>query len=146
MRTNKCISFALGKENETTKNIALLLLRLVIGALMITHAIPKLNGFEMLKDVFPDPLGIGSSVSLVMIIFAEFICSMLIIFGILTRLATLPLIFGMCVAAFVIHGSDPLSVKELSLFYLFMYIVLLLIGPGKYSVDAILKRYAVIVR
>jgi len=127
-------------DNEMFRNIGLLLFRFAIGGFMMVHGWQKLTNFDALSAVFPDPIGVGSSVSLALIIFAEFFCSILIVFGLLTRLATLPLIIGMIVAAFVIHGNDPFSVKELSLFYLSLYFALAFLGGGKYSADYLLGK------
>ena len=143
---NCTVRFLFGNEKENLKNIGLLLFRLAIGGFMLTHGWAKLSNFETMKLTFADPLGVGSALSLSMIIFAEFGCSLLIILGLFTRLAVLPLMFGMIIAAFVIHGGDPFSVKELSVLYLAVYVVLFFTGPGKYSLDRLLfgwwnKRY-----
>jgi putative oxidoreductase len=50
------------------------------------------------------------------------------------------MIFTMCIALFVIHASDPLGVKELSMMYLAIFALLYITGPGRYSIDGILKR------
>jgi putative oxidoreductase len=89
---------------------------------------------------FADPFGLGVTLSLFLVVFAEFFCSILIGFGIGTRLATLPLIITMFVAAFIAHGPDPFGKKELALLYLVIYIFLLVAGSGKYSVDYYLSR------
>lgn len=73
----------------------------------------------------------SSQLGLSLIIFAEFFCSIALILGLFTRLATIPLIIGMGVAAFVAHGADPFSVKEMSLLYLGIYVTLLLTGSEK---------------
>ena len=99
----------------------------------------------MMSAAFPDPLGVGSTLSLGLIIFAEFFCSALIILGLFTRLATIPLMIGMIVAAFIIHGNDPFAVKELSLFYLSLYVGLIFTGAGKYSLDYLLRDYYAII-
>ena len=134
-----------GIENNTWSNIGLLIFRLVIGGFMLTHGLQKLNNFDMMSAVFPDPLGVGSTLSLGLIIFAEFFCSALIILGLFTRLATIPLMIGMIVAAFIIHGNDPFAVKELSLFYLSLYVGLIFTGAGKYSLDYLLRDYYAII-
>ena len=126
---------------SSLSNYGLVIFRLVLGVFMLTHGWQKISNFDMLSTVFPDPLGLSSSISLSLIIFAEFFCSILLILGLSTRLATIPLIIGMSVAAFVIHGNDPFSTKELSLLYLLFYIGLLLTGAGKYSVDYLLKDF-----
>ena len=47
---------------------------------------------------------------------------------------------GMAVAAFVVHGADPFAAKELSLIYLFIYAALVFTGPGKFSIDYLLRN------
>ena len=84
---------------------------------------------------FPDPLGVGSNVSLGLAIFGELACSIGFIFGALYRLAMIPMIFTMCMAFFVIHGSDPFAVKELAFVYLVVFILMYITGPGKFSID-----------
>ena len=106
---------------SSLSNYGLVIFRLALGVFMLTHGWQKISNFDMLSTVFPDPLGLSSSISLSLIIFAEFFCSILLILGLSTRLATIPLIIGMSVAAFVIHGNDPFSTKELSLLYLLFY-------------------------
>lgn len=80
---------------------ALLFLRLFIGGMMLSHGWAKLASFSTLSATFPDPLGVGSTLSLLLILFAEVGCSCLLIFGLMTRLAALPLMFGMLMAFFV---------------------------------------------
>jgi putative oxidoreductase len=46
----------------------------------------------------------------------------------------------MAVAAFIAHGDDPFSRKELALFYMVVYVVLLLTGSGKYSADSLISK------
>lgn len=125
----------------TLTDYGLMVFRLMLGIFMLVHGWQKLINFEMLRTVFPDPIGIGSLASLSLIIFAEFVCSILIILGLFTRLATIPLIIGMCVAAFVIHGNDPFATKELSMIYLVFYVGILLTGAGKHSIDYLLRNF-----
>ncbi|MCK4632032.1 MAG: DoxX family protein, partial [candidate division Zixibacteria bacterium] len=70
---------------------ALLVLRLFVGFMMLLgHGGDKLLRFGEQVTNFPDPLGLGSGFSLVLVIFAEFFCSLAIVFSVLTRLATIP--------------------------------------------------------
>jgi putative oxidoreductase len=125
----------------TFTNIGLLIFRLIIGIFMFLHGWQKITNFEMLSTVFPDPLGMGASTSLVLIILAEVGCSLLIIFGIFTRLAAIPPMFGMAVAAFMVHASDPFTVKEIAFLYLFLYVALFFLGAGKFSVDYLFVKH-----
>ena len=126
--------------SERCSGIARLFFRVCIGILMLTHGIAKIENFNLLSHAFADPLGWGRVVSLVLIILAEVGCSILLIVGLMTRLAVLPLIFGMAVAAFFTPPVITLSTVELPLLYLISYIVILLLGPGKCSIDYLLKK------
>ncbi len=126
-RMNK---FVLAKADE-----GILLLRIAFGLMMMGHGWSKLSGFSGMSASFPDPLGVGSPVSLALAIFAELGCSLLLLLGALTRLALIPLIITMLVAIFVAHGNDPWNMKELAVAYLAVYGVLMLTGPGRYSLD-----------
>jgi putative oxidoreductase len=63
------------------------------------------------------------------------VCSLLVMVGFLTRPALLVLMFVMCVAAFVVHGSDPLSDKDHALLFLSIYLAIFVTGPGRLSMD-----------
>jgi len=125
----------MSKNRETFTSAGLLLLRVAFGCFMLVHGWQKLAGFSEMADKFPDPIGIGSSLSLVMAIAAEFGCSLLLIVGFGTRLASIPLAFTMIIALFVVHGSDPWKSKELAACYLAVYATLMLTGAGRFSVD-----------
>lgn len=125
--------------NASSLHVGLLLLRIGVACLMLTHGLPKLQKVLSGNFAFGDPLGLGSGVSLTLAALAEVGGSLLILVGAATRLAVLPLIVTMLVAAFVAHADDPFGKKELPLLYLFSYILLLLAGAGKYSVDGLLS-------
>ena len=124
------------------KDLALLILRLTFGGLMlINHGWGKMQKILAGGEIeFADPFGIGAATSLYLTVFAEVICAALIIIGFFTRWATLPLIFTMLVAIFVIHWSDPFGDKEMAILYLMPYIALYLMGAGRYSVDGQMGR------
>lgn len=122
-------------------NLALLLLRLAVGAFMLTHGMGKFStlfGAEPIK--FADPIGIGEPASLVLAVFAEVLCSILLIFGVATRLAAIPLLITMSVAAFIVHANDEFGTKELSLLYGVVFLSIALAGAGKYSVDYLIYK------
>lgn len=120
-------------------NWALLVLRIVFcGLLMYNHAFVKVTLFSESPDSFPDPMGIGASLSYYIVVFAESICAGLVLIGLLTRLALLPLLTTMSVAVLNVHWSNPWSDKELPLLYLGVYVALFLMGPGRFSIDAFL--------
>ncbi len=65
-------------------------------------------------------------------------CSVLILLGLGTRIAVIPLIVTMLVAVFIVHSGDPFAKQEMGLHYLLVYIMLLLTGSGKYSLDRLI--------
>ena len=117
-------------------DLGLFFLRIAAGGLMLTHGTPKLISLFGSEEIaFADPFGLGMGASLALTVFAEFICSSLVILGLGTRLAVIPLIITMLTAAFLIHGSDPFQQKEMAIIYLVIFSVLLMTGAGKYSLD-----------
>ena len=133
--------FLFGKSTgEGMASLGLLILRVAAGVLMMTHGWSKIQNFEGMVQSGFDPIGMGATLSVVMLIGAEFIAALFIVLGLLTRLSAVPLIVAMSVAAFVEHASDPLQVKELSLIYLTIFASLMITGAGKYSLDSILFR------
>lgn len=120
---------------DTNTSIGLLILRVSMGALILTHGFPKFIKIIEGNMQFGDPIGIGSGASLILAAFAEFICAILVILGLYTRLAVIPLLINMSVAAFIVHSADPFNVKEKALLFLFAFLTLLFTGAGKYSVD-----------
>ncbi len=111
-------------------------IRITLGATMLLgHGLPKLQKFSEIAGQFPDPIGFGSPFALGLTVFAEFFCSGLLILGIATRLAAIPLAITMGVAAFLIHAEDPFAKKELALLYLNGYLALIFWGSGRWSVD-----------
>lgn len=119
----------------TVYSIFLLALRIIFGMLLLLHGMEKWTHFASLSSTFPDPLGIGTPFSLCLVIFAEVICSLGFMFGLLYRLVLIPMIITMAVAFFVIHGAQAFAEKELAFIYLVVFVLMYMTGPGKYSVD-----------
>lgn len=118
-------------------NGAMLLLRLGLGILMMNHGYQKLIHFSEYQAKFMNFLGIGSTMSLALVVFAEFFCALFIILGLFTRLAAIPLIITMAVALFKAHNSEFFGDGEIAALYLSGFFVLLMVGPGKISVDGL---------
>lgn len=144
------------ERKDWTTSVGLLILRLGIGGFLITHGWGKL---QMLlsggADKFGDPIGLGSTLTLVLVTTSEFLCALLIILGLATRLAALPVVISMSVAAFVFHARDPWTMeaaanaffsgasktwfaKEPALLYLIPFLSLVFTGGGEYSLDGLI--------
>lgn len=116
-------------------DIAILLFRIGISLLMLTHGYPKLQKILANDMSFGDPLGIGEGFSLYLTVYAEFFCSLFLIFGFLTKPSTIFLMVTMTVAAFIVHGSDEIAKQEKALLYLISYVLIFITGPGRFSID-----------
>ncbi|OCA72431.1 DoxX family protein [Chryseobacterium artocarpi] len=128
-------------SSSIPKDIILLAVRVFVGFAMLSHGYPK---FQMLlaggKIEFFDFLGMGPQVTLILTVLAEFVCSILLILGLFTRVSLGFLIFTMVIAGFVVHGADPFEKREMSLIYLSVYLLLMVMGAGKVSVDHMIER------
>ena len=146
------------KGQDLTTSIGLLILRLGAGGYMASHGWGKL---QMLLSgdyaMFGDPIGIGTTPSVVLITFAEFFCALLVMIGLGTRFAAVPVVIAMGVAAIAVHGADPWSMetaakaffagtsktwssKEPALMFLISFLALVFTGAGRFSLDALIGR------
>lgn len=136
----------------------LLILRIGMGGYLATHGSGKLQMVLAGNfDQFGDPIRLGSGLSLVLVMIAEFFCALLVVLGLATRFAAIPVVIAMAVAAFVVHGGDPWTMgegarlfttgeaeswasKEPALLFLIGFLTLIFTGPGRFSLDALIAR------
>lgn len=138
-----CYSFLFPQTlNKDTKlSYLLLAVRIIFGLLLMTHGLQKLSNFETLAaGAFPDPLGIGSQLSVSLAIFGELFCSIAFIFGFLYRLSMIPMIVTMFVA-FVFAHKGSITEGELAFVYLIVFLFLYAAGPGRYALDTPIANY-----
>jgi putative oxidoreductase len=130
------------------RDAGLLALRLAgILPLLLKHGLEKIFTFSAMASHFPDPLHIGAVPSLLCAALSDAICSTLMIVGLATRWAALISFINIFVAwAFVHHfqffgrGADH---GELVVLFLAILLTIILAGPGKYSIDAVIDRRGV---
>ncbi len=119
-------------------DLGLLVLRVVLGGSMLwLHGWGKLLSLVNGRTPLPDIIGIGQTPTLLLAVFAEVICSVLLVVGAFTRFAACFIGATMGVAFFVVNSArltGPTN-GELPLLYLTGMVVLLLAGGGKYSID-----------
>jgi putative oxidoreductase len=121
-------------------NTAMLLLRITAGILMLMIGYDKLVHFQEHIPKMINFMGIGQKVSLILVIFAEFFCSAILIIGLFTRFACIPLIITMCVALFKVHNTDFFGDGQTATLFLACFVAILLVGPGKISVDSMIGK------
>ena len=117
----------------------ILCLRVFFGVMFFTHGLDKLANFNELSQTFPDVLGFGSYMSLMVSIFCEFCCSLFLIAGLMVRITVIPMIISMAVAFFDVHDG-MLPQGELALIYMIMFLILYITGPGRFSVDYLIDK------
>lgn len=120
-------------QSGIQQQIAVLLLRVWFGgAMFIAHGWGKLG---RTPSEFRDPIGLGSELSFYLVVFAEVVCALLVVLGLATRLATIPLIITMLVVGLLVNPGHTLALS-----YCTAYVVLLILGPGKISLDYLVWR------
>ncbi|WP_333803733.1 DoxX family protein [Sulfurospirillum sp.] len=129
------------------KDIASLVLRVSVSALMLFHGIAKFQGgIDGIKELvvsfgLPSLLAYGVYVG-------EILMPLLLILGLLTRVSSLifggTMLFAIALAhsemLFAIDAETGGLMIELPLLYLIASIALFFLGAGKFSVDAKLKQ------
>lgn len=120
-------------------NFSMLILRLAFGGLMLlNHGMDKLMHFAAYETKFYSFMGMGTRASLVLAIFAEVFCSLFVVLGLFTRFAVIPLIVTMLIAIFAVHAGQ-FAKAEMAVLYCSVFFVLLFCGPGKVSVDGMMR-------
>ena len=122
-------------KNSLASTIGLALLRIGASLLMLTHGFPKFQRLMSGNFEFSNPIGIGETPSLFLTVIGEFIAPILVIIGYKTRYAAIPTVITMLVAFFIVHSEDILRKKELALLYALVFIAIIFLGPGKFSLD-----------
>lgn len=99
------------------------------------HGWPKLKDFSEIKTDFPELIGLSSETGLILAVFAEIFCSILLSLGILTRIVAIPLLITMFVAAFIFNAEQVFIVKEKGVLFMMVFLFFIIVGAGKFSVD-----------
>ena len=120
---------------KTYFNSGLLFFRLAFSASIITHGYGKLLKLLNGDFQFADPLGFGPVSSLIFAIIGEFIAPIFLIIGFKTRFFSIFSIITTAVITFIVHADDPFREKEKALLFCIGFILIFLLGAGKYSVD-----------
>ncbi len=123
------------------EDIAKLLARVGIGVLLLFHGIDKaLHGVSFIEGMLsahdiPDIVTYG-------VYIGEIVAPVMLILGLLTPLAALAIVVNMIMAILLVYSDAIFSVTqhgawsiEVPMLYLIGAVVIILLGPGKYSID-----------
>jgi putative oxidoreductase len=128
------------RYNPGSFNTAMLVLRLGVGILLAHHGYLKITNFQQTEGFMMDFLGLGKTVTTYMVIFAELVCSILVILGLFTRLACIPIFILFSVIIFKATGADIFGKSETAVLYLTGFLAIFIAGPGKISVDRMIGK------
>jgi putative oxidoreductase len=116
-------------------DVALLFLRITSSVLvLLVHGLPKANHYASQLDAIEDPLHFGKTLTLSFAIFAEVVCPLLVIAGIATRLAALPIMLVSVVALGLVHREWTLDQGQFAWMLLIMFGAIAIGGAGRYRV------------
>lgn len=121
--------------NESTNQaLGLLFLRISAAAFLLwVHGLPKLLGYSEQLKLIEDPFHLGANVTLLLAIFAEVLCPLLIIAGVLVRLACLPILAVLLIAMLVVHPQWTLFEGQFGWLLLIIFTSILIAGPGRFT-------------
>ena len=122
--------------NDRGTDAGLLWLRVTTSLLLFwTNGWPKVVHYASELQHIDDPLGLGKTPTLWLALFSEVACPLAVAVGFLTRLASVPVIVLLLVTMIDVHGDWTLEQGQFGWLYLFIYVGVLVIGPGRYSID-----------
>ena len=133
-------------------NLGRLFLRLFVGIMLIQFGVRHLTYYYEIRDVFPMVLGMSSETSLIVLIIIELVCSLFIMMGFFTRLMSIPPLVAMMIAEYfllsdytqqAIHLLSWYQQGYLPVMFSGIYFFILLVGPGKISVDYFLSLHII---
>ena len=124
--------------------LPLLLVRLSLAAVFVPSGWGKLHDLEKVTGFFTE-LGIPAPhLNAVVVAVSELVCGSLLLVGLLSRLAAVPLVISMTIAIITAKRADLGGVVDLfavdEFIYVVMAIVMIVIGAGALSVDGLVAR------
>ena len=119
----------------------MLLFRVIVSIeLMAAHGFKKLGIGAPAAEQIPNPLGLPEMLNQGFAIASNLFFPVLVILGLVTRLAVLPILAVTLTGYFILHWHDALLVKDVPFIYSVIYLLILVLGPGKYSVDHVINK------
>ena len=133
-------------------NMGRLFLRLFVGVMFIQFGLRQAGNFDSMSAMFPAVMGMSSETSFTVMTLIEIICPIFIMAGFLTRVMVIPPFITMCVAEYyLLHdyvSQAPYLLNweqpgYLPIMFLGIFFFILLVGPGKISVDYFLSLHII---
>lgn len=128
------------KYSAAAFNTAMFILRVGAGILLANHGYDKLVHFQERAPKFMNFLGLGSTTSLALAVFAEFFCAILVVLGLFTRIAVIPILITMLVIITKAHPYEFFGKGELPTLFFLVFLTIFIVGPGKASIDGAINK------
>ena len=126
---------------STVLHIALLVFRIAVSIeLVLAHGLKKLGIGVATAEVVPNPLHLPETINNAFAIAGNLVFPWLVMLGLFTRLAILPILAITLTGYFVVHWHDSLLEKDTPFMYSISFIFLWVVGPGKYSLDNLIYQ------
>lgn len=117
-------------------NYALLAFRVLLALeLFRVHGMKKFRLENGQKEHVPNPLHLPEKLNGWVATFSDTVVPFLMALGLFTRLAILPTIGVTAIGYFVVHRKDSAEVRDVPYMYTLSLLLLLVLGPGRYSID-----------
>lgn len=142
--------FYVASTGHSYTNMGRLFLRLFVGIMLMQFGVHQLTHYFDLRETFPNLIGLGSEPTLIILICIEVICSLFIMVGFMTRIMTIPPFIAMLCAEIYLVLHKATVVNEvidwneysfLPVMFMGIYFFIILVGPGKISVDYFLSLH-----
>ncbi|MEO7140884.1 MAG: DoxX family protein [Ferruginibacter sp.] len=122
-------------------NLTFLILRILVSVeLMVVHGLKKVGIGVTNAEHVPNPLHLPDALNQAFATSANLFFPVLVILGFFTRLAVLPILAVTLTGYFIVHWNDALLVKDTPFMYSAVYLLILVLGPGKYSIDYFINK------
>lgn len=124
-------------------NWTMFFFRIVVSLeLIVVHGFKKIGVGVKEAEHIPNPLHLPEMINNVFAISANIFFPFLVLIGFCTRAATLPILSVTLTGYFVLHWNDAALIRDTPFMYSIVFLLILIIGPGKYSIDNyIYKKY-----
>ena len=120
------------RRDERAQDLGLLFLRVSSSLFLLwVHGLPKLLNYSAQLQVIEDPFHLGANLTLMLAIFAEVLCPLLIIAGLLVRLACLPILCVLLVALLVVYAQWSIEEGQFGWLLLILFTSIFIAGPGR---------------
>jgi putative oxidoreductase len=122
--------------DERVQDLGLLFLRVSSSLFLLwVHGLPKLLNYSAQLQVIEDPFHLGANLTLMLAIFAEVLCPLLIIVGLLVRMACLPILSVLLVAMVVVHPQWSIEEGQFGWLLLILFTSIFIAGPGRLALN-----------